>query len=133
MRRLTVTLAWFSPINSSHQGYRTAQLWFEPYGETHDDDNAISKLRIDRQQADNRAARRGTVQHEVFEGEEASVFGTDDNIQIQVNCSADAGKLAASVRYGIVATLEIAPGQGIPIYDEIRVKIQQPVRIGVTP
>lgn len=130
-RKLTVTLAWLSPVNSSHQGYRKAQLWFEPYGETRENNNAMSILRIAREQTDNRAAKRGTVQHEVFEGEEASPYGLDDIIQIQVNCSADAGKLVESVRYALVATLEVAPGQGIPIYEEIRIKIQQPVPIEV--
>ena len=108
-----------------------AQLWFEPYGETYENSDAMKILRVSRQQVDNRVAKRGTVQHEIFEGEEASPYGPNDIIQIQVNCCADAGKLTDSIRYALVATLEVAPGQGIPIYDEIRLKIQQPIQVTV--
>jgi hypothetical protein len=130
-RRLTVTLAWISPINSSHQGYRVAGLWFEPYGNDISDGNAMDILRIARQEVHWQTARRGTVQHEIFEGEEISSFGPEDVIRVQVNCSADAGNLHESVRYALVVSLEVAPGQGIPIYNEIRMRIQQPVTIAV--
>ncbi len=36
-----------------------------------------------------------------------------------------------STKYALVATLEVAPGQGIPIYEEIRMRIQQPVPVVV--
>lgn len=60
-RRLIVTLAWFSPINSRHQSYRMAQLWFSATGD----------IATTRAGADWRAVQRGTVQHEVFEGRRA--------------------------------------------------------------
>ncbi|CAK0764107.1 Peptidase S8/S53 domain-containing protein [Gammaproteobacteria bacterium] len=64
-RRLTVTLAWLSPISASTQKYRTAYLWFEM------SNNGLAPTRSD---ADWRAVRRGTVQHEVFEGQKAEPF-----------------------------------------------------------
>ena len=50
---------------------------------------------------------------------------------MQVNCSADAGNLHESVQYALVVSLEVAPGQGIPVHNEIRMRIQQPVTVAV--
>ena len=65
LRRLTVTLGWNSPINPQHRNYRKAALWVS---------SPQSPLLLNRTCVDYQAARRGTVQHEVFEGEEAVAF-----------------------------------------------------------
>ena len=57
-RRLTITLAWLSPVNSLRQAYRVAHLWFDPKND----------IAPDRLFADHRAVQRGTLQHEVLEG-----------------------------------------------------------------
>lgn len=121
-RRLIVTLAWLTPVNPRHQGWRRADLWFAPPKES---------LRVDRQQADWRAVQRGTLQHEVLVGDEAGVFVDGDNLEIQVSCRADAGELDDEVPYALVTTLEVAEGIGVPIYDEIRARVR--ARVEVTP
>jgi hypothetical protein len=78
---------------------------------------------------DGRAVRRGTVQHEVLEGERATVFVEGDVLVIKVNCREDAKPLESAVRYGIVATLEVAEDIEIPLYEEIRFRIQPRIRI----
>jgi len=119
-KRLTVTLAWFTPINPRHRDYRKAHLWFaEPH----------HALDIERTECPGPATQRGTVQHEVFEGDHADAFADGDQIEIHVNCRADAGKLAEQVRYAIAVTLETAEVARIPVYEEIRARIQVPVRI----
>ena len=113
-RRLTVTLAWLSPVNPRHQSWRRADLWFDPPNEP---------LRVSRQQADWRAVRRGTLQHEILEGERVAVFVDGAHLEIQVNCRAGAGSLEDEVPYALAITLEVAEVLNIDIYDEVRVAV----------
>ena len=113
-RRLTVTLAWLSPVNARHQAWRRADLWFVP---------PKDPLRVDRQQADHRAVQRGTVQHEILEGERAEVFVDGANLEIQVSCRADAGVLEDEVPYALVTTLEVAEELDIDIYEDVRAAV----------
>ena len=128
-RRLTVTLAWFSPINCSHRAYRVAHLWFNPA-------NEIAPTRLF---ADHRAVQRGTLQHEVLEEHRAAVFGDGDNIAIKVNCRVDAGgDIPAPVPYGLAVTLEVMGDLQqsifpISIYEEVRDRLAIPVPIREAP
>lgn len=119
LRRLTITLAWLTPVLSATQKYRAARLWFD---KKHD-------LAEVRQDADWQTVKRGTVQHEVFEGTRAVPFTDGDAIKIQVNCLKDAGEFAAPIPYGLAVTLEVAEGVGIAVYDEIRARIATPVQV----
>lgn len=122
-RRLTVTLAWLSPISASTQKYRTASLWFET------NNNGLAPTRTD---ADWRAVRRGTVQHEVFEGQRAEPFIDGDVIEIKVNCREDAGKIQNPIAYGVAVSLEVSEGVDIAVYDEIRTRIAPAIQIQQT-
>lgn len=127
-RKLSATLAWFSPINPAHDRYRRALLWFS----THIDgggQDLRSLLRVDRAEVDWQACRRGTVQHEIFTGSEAGAFTNADRLEFQVNCRAQAGRLAGEVPYAFVVTLEVAQGVGIPVYEELRTAIQAQTRV----
>ncbi len=119
-RRLTVTLAWLSPIVASTQRYRAASLWFEIVG---------GALTPTRQDAEWQAVKRGTVQHEVFEGNQAIPLNDGDSLTIKVNCRKDAGKIQNAVEYGLAVSLEVAEGIDIAIYDEIRARIAPAVEI----
>ena len=126
-RRLIITLAWFTPINPSHRAYRRAALSFDSPKEV------LQQLLVNREESDHNAVKRGTVQHEIFEGEKASIFAEGDILKIQVNCRADAGDLVDVVPYAIVATLEIAEGIDISIYNEIQTRIRPAVPVRPTP
>jgi len=119
-RRLAVTLAWMSPGAASTQRYRTASLWFEVEN---------GNLAPTRQDADWNAVRRGTVQHEIFEGDQAVAITDDANLTVKVNCRKDAAKIQSPVSYGLAVTLEVAEGIDIPIYEEIRTRIATAVEI----
>ena len=119
-RRLTVTLAWLSPISVNTQKYRNASLWFEI------SNNGLTPNRSD---ADWRAVRRGTVQHEVFEGQRAEPFIDGEVIEIKVNCREDAGKMQNPVAYGLAVSLEVADGVDIAVYNEIRTRIAPAIQI----
>jgi hypothetical protein len=120
LRRLTVTLAWFSPISAQTQKYRDASLWFEV------DNKLISSDRVD---ADWQTVRRGTLQHEVFEGNVASPYANDANIEIKVNCRSDADKILNPIKYGLLVTFEIAENIDIELYEEIRSRIATTIQI----
>jgi hypothetical protein len=122
-RRLVITLAWLTPINSSHQAWRRADLWFSP---------PTDPLQVERNQADWRAVQRGTVQHEILEGKRAAVFVDGDNLEIRVSCRADAGTLEEAIPYAMATTLEVAEEIGVDIYNEVRVRVHA-ARIQVAP
>lgn len=109
-RRLTITLAWISPVSITRQNYRIAHLWFNPK----------NKIAPERLCADFRAVRRGTVQHEILEGDRAVAFQDGEAIALRINCRSDAGDIIEPIRYGFIVTLEIAEGINIPIYQEVR-------------
>jgi hypothetical protein len=123
-RRLTITLAWLSPINPQSRGYRRAHLWF---------DSPDSRLGVEREEVQWQAVRRGTVQHEIFEGERASVFADGDTIRLRVNCRADGGEFESEVPYGLAVTIEAAPSIGVSIYDEIATRLQQRIGVPIAP
>ncbi len=116
-RCLTVTLASFSPIRPSSQKYRSSQLWFS----LETDGKDIQMVRVN---ADDKAAVRGTLQHERFEGNGAIVWGENDVLKIKVNCRADAFNFDGAVPYAILVTFEIAPEIDINIYEKIVSKIK---------
>lgn len=115
-RRLTTSLAWLSPVNPRHRGWRRAQLWFSP---------PAAELGVERRQADWLTVQRGTVQHEILEGESSRDFGDEATLEIQVNCRADAGTLEEEVPYALVATVEVTSDLWVSnIYDEVRAAVQ---------
>ncbi|MCC7493176.1 MAG: type I restriction endonuclease subunit R [Fimbriimonadaceae bacterium] len=122
-RRLTITLAWLTPINTAHQSWRRADLWFTP---------PTDPLHIKRQQAEWRAVQRGTVQHEVLEGDQAAAFVDGHNLEIRVSCRPDAGTLEDAVPYALATTLEVAEEIGVDIYAEIRERVAA-TQVSVTP
>jgi len=132
-RRLTATLAWMTPVNPRHQHWRRAQLWFHPDPDRPADERgAYTPLNLRRTQADRQAAQRGTLQHEVYDGEAAAAYVDGSSIKIQVSCRADAGKLDDEVPYAVALTLEVADQLGIPIYDEVQVRVQA-ARVRISP
>lgn len=126
-RAVTISLAWFSPINARHQGYRMAALEAGPGG-----DREYS-LGVDRvgAQPHNNAIRRGCIFHERRDGEKASVFIDGGDILIRVSCRATAGEFTQPVPYALAVSLEVGINSTIQVYDEVRAEIstrlQQPI------
>ena len=118
--RLSVTLAWFSPINSFHIGLRRAKLFF--------DGNVLKGTGgHERQETDWQQVSKGTVQHEIFELNKNRLPG--DNLELFVECAADAGTLDDEILYGLAVTLEVAEQENIDLYQIIKQGIRQPVRV----
>lgn len=125
-RRLTITLAWFTPINPQHSEYRRASLWFDLSQEQRD------KLNLGISDLDQHASKRGSVQHRIFEGDRAQPVVDGDFIEFSVNCRELAGVLDVPVPYAIAATLELAEPSNIPIYEEVRDRIRTPVTVSAS-
>lgn len=119
-RRLTITLAWLTPMNPAHRLYRRAALWYEP---------PTALLQLTRKEANWRAVQRGTVQHEILKGDSAVAFVDGDKLEIRISCRAVAGNLNNAVPYGLAVSLEVAEGIGIPVYDEIRERVRVTVPV----
>lgn len=120
-RKLTVTLSYLSPIASNRQAYRGAQLWFNI-------DDKGKKLVPDRQNTDWQAVRKGSLQHEIFIGENPIVWN-DDDLVIKVNCKDDAQKIKSEIPYCLFVSFEVAEGYNIDLYANVLAKIRQRVKI----
>lgn len=113
-RRLTLTLAWLTPVNFRHRAYRKSFLWMSLGADEK------TKLKVEKAGLDVKASERGTVQHWVLEGDKASVFEPDKPMQVKVSCRADAGKLAEPIPYALAVSIEVAEGVNLPIYQELK-------------
>jgi hypothetical protein len=118
-RRLTVTLGWFSPVNPKHKDYRRALLWFGP----------PEQLALEKTDLDAECSRRGTVQHQMFEGSKVRAFADSDTLEVRVSCAEGAGGLVSSVPYALAVTLEIADPVDMPIYDEVKTRLRPVVPV----
>lgn len=122
--RLISTVAWFTPINARHHDYRRAALKVEYPGIR--PKQAFGAISND---VDHLSAARGTIYHQVHVGSKAAVFGDDDYMALQINCRPAAGGLEDSVPYAVVVTLEVGEESDIPIYEEVRARVEIPVSV----
>jgi hypothetical protein len=129
VRRLTITLAWLTPVNVRHQQYRSATLEVFPNG----DPNFSLAVKRMKQQPNHHAVDRGTVSHCVFEGESAVAFLDAGHLRVRVTCRAQAGGLDEPVPYALAVSLETAIGSGISVYDEVRAAVLPPIRAAAAP
>jgi len=116
-RRLTITLAWLSPINPRQRTYRVADLWFNP---------PHANLSVKRRDADHDSVCRGTVQHEILEGASAVPITDGDVMPVQVNCRADAATTISSpVPYALMVSLETAEPLAVSVYDQVKTALDR--------
>lgn len=124
LRSLSVTLAWFSPINPRHQGYRMAAL---DVSTTSEEKYWIVQNREPCQPSD-KSIVRGTIFHERRHGEKASVFVDDGDLLLRVSCRQTAGDLQDNIPYALAISFEVAIESGIQVYEQIRARLAVPVR-----
>ena len=92
LRAITITLAWFSPVNSRRQGYRMAAVDVAS--------GSDQKFWIARQgslQPTDTATARGTLFHERRTGKAASVFVDESHLLLRLTRRAAAGNLTDNV------------------------------------
>jgi hypothetical protein len=115
-RSLTATLAWFSPIKTGHQSYRSVRLEAAP---AHPAIEVLGVERLKGQPAD-ASVKRGSVFHEHYHGAAAVPFIEDGHLSLQVWCKE--GGENGPVRYGIAVTIEAETA--LPVYDEIQARLR---------
>jgi Subtilase family len=126
-RALTVTLAWFTPINARHRGYRMAALDVSPGS----DEKYWLVAERDSCQPTDKTVARGSLFHERRTGQKAAVFVDDGELLLRVSCRATAGELRDPIPYALAISFEVGIETGIQVYDEIRARIAPQVRAGV--
>lgn len=123
-RRVTVTLAWLSPVNAGSRKYRVARLGLDLPGEGN------TPLRVKAAQVHSGATTRGTVQHVVLERPRTAVnVGSDEEFEFYVTCAEEGGNLTEPVPYGLAASIEVQPGTGVAVYDEVQERLKPRVPI----
>lgn len=121
-KKLTITLAWNSPIDVRNKKYRLASLEFKAKPED------ARLLPNGRTESSNNSSKRGTVQHEVFMGSTASTFQDGDDLVITVQCAKE-DKLSAPIKFVLMATLEVAADINLNLFQEIEARLQAPVHV----
>ena len=116
-RSITLTLAWFSPVNIRHRAYRRAKLEVKA-------DSFKEKVGVKRTSAQpsDKSVPRGSLFHVRYEGSNAVAFVDDGHLQFQVFCHAQGETLDQPIKYGLAITLEAK--EHIPVYQEIRQRLQ---------
>jgi hypothetical protein len=119
--RLTITLAYISPISTTNIKYRHSNIWFTI------ENNNLASNRIE---SNHNAVKRGTIQHEIFEQENAVPFEDGNTIRVKVNCRTDGTTNKDDViPYGLIVSLEVGEGIEVPIYEEVRTRIATAVQV----
>lgn len=130
LRKLTATVAWFSPIVTGVRSYKSVRLIVQ------DPDDAARILTAPMKgQPDQRETARGTLFHRTWEGRQARTFVEDSNVIIPVSRMPDPaidGLFPELLTFGIAVTLE-TEADDIPVYVEVRdqLAIRPVVRVPV--
>jgi hypothetical protein len=128
LRRVVVTLAWCSPIDPITNRYRGVRLEVVDRDGRRDFWNGIRRVRS----PDGRAARRGTLQHLVFEGTNLIRQGGSSDIFLGVQAMAEMTSFAgAEVPYGLAVTLEIAQPVRPDLFTDVEARVRAK-RVDVT-
>lgn len=119
LKRVTLTLAWFSPVNWNHRQYRRAKLVVEGPAEMPGSTRTVLG-------PDHRLTQRGTVHHRVFETSRAFSAA---QLTFPVKCAAQAGGLSEAIPFALAVTLEVGAGVGVDVYEAVRQEIRTRARI----
>lgn len=110
-RRITVTLAWLSPVNPHSQLHRMAKLSVAP---------PTGEFGVQRREVAHQAVGRGTVQHEILDGTQARAFLAGDTVALDVDCRITPGWTDSPIRYGLVVSIEMATTVQADVHAQMR-------------
>ncbi|MCB0517304.1 MAG: S8 family peptidase [Lewinellaceae bacterium] len=125
-KNIVLTLAWISPLHFQSSKYRKAHLFLENMAK-----NGQTELRLSQDIFDLKTTGNGTVQHHVLKGRGADAFVEGASLRVKVNCKEDAPALPKSekIRYALAVTFAVPASSQIEVYEQIRVGIEQQVRV----
>jgi hypothetical protein len=119
LRRVSMTLGWFSPINWNHRQYRRAKL-------TVDGPPEMGAGTRTTRGPDYRLTQRGTVQQRVLETTRAF---SREQLTLTVRCSDQAGGFDGTVPFALAVSLEAGVGVTLDVYDLVRTRLREQARI----
>ena len=123
LRRMTVTIAWMTPVNPVHQQYRQAALEPKLSGDSCGIERKASLLPTED------TIKRGTIAHHIYEGERAIPF--PDNLPLSVVCREQGGGLDDPVPFALAVSFEVGIDSEIDVYEEIRTQLAVQPRAAV--
>jgi hypothetical protein len=132
LRRVTVTLAWFAPCDARRIAYRRArlELTLNPKeGRVTSDRNGPTRGH------GHHLDGKGTVIHQVHEGQEAATLNQNATLPIKVQRASTSTLPAREpLPFGLAVTLDTGVRQSLPIYEEVatRLGVRSRVRPGAT-
>lgn len=115
-RTITLTLAWFSPVNVRHRAYRRAKLEIKP-----SDLKASAGVTRASAQPSDKSVPRGSLFHVRYEGDLAVPYVDNGHLCFRVFCREQAGPLDEPIKYGVAVTIEA--GEHVPVYQEVRQRL----------
>ncbi|MBC6445404.1 MAG: S8 family peptidase [Alphaproteobacteria bacterium GM202ARS2] len=124
-RAMTATVGWFTPLNINHRNYRAGKLEVKPGA----DKNFSLGVETSKHQPSHHSFGKGTVYHHRWDGKKARTFSDDGNLVLKVVCKSPTSGLDDEIPYGLAVTLEVGEEVTVPVYDEIRNRLRQAIRI----
>lgn len=129
-RSITVTVAWFSPINPYHLDYRRTKLEVDiaTAADIRKGEPVVRKTTGTKRASDqpsDSSVPRGTVFHTRYQGRKAVEYVDDGHVLLRVTCKERAGGLDQAIRYGVAVTVEA--DKSVPVYEEIKNRLEVPV------
>ena len=115
-RTITLTLAWFSPVNIRHRAYRKAKLEITPA-----DFKTSAGVERSPNQPSDKSVPRGSLFHVRYEGHRAVPFVDGGHLSFRVFCREQGGPLDERIRYGLAVTIEA--GEHVPVYQEVQQRL----------
>lgn len=119
IRVITMTLAWFSPINWNHRQYRRAKLTVDGPSELG------AAVQRDQLGANHQLTHRGTVQHRSFNIAQAV---SSDGLTFSVKCADQAGGFMGTIPFALAVTLEVGSSVSLDVYELVRQQLQVRVK-----
>lgn len=120
-RRASITLAWMSTINSYSRGYKRERLNFELVNSR--------DVKLKRSSVLREAARKGTVQHEHFDGTSAVAVTEGLSLVLHVNSASEEAQHSRQSTYALVVTFEVEESAEVPVYAEIAEVLRAQARL----
>lgn len=123
--RLTITAAWFTPLNVRNGDLRAAKIYVKPA----ENNWSAQDIPLEGEYLEPNQIERGTVFNQVFVPKRVNHKHEEgDEIVLNVTCVSDAiSHLDERIRYGFAVTLSSA--DSIDIYTEIKQKIQNQIQL----
>lgn len=118
--RLNLSVGWFSPLNFNNAKYKKAKIWVDI-----DTDEKFQQIQNNKKGVDVESSKRGTIQHQIYEGEQALAFVDGDSLKVKISCISEDGLVFQEpIPYGLAFTLEVKEDVDIQVYQEVKDRIQ---------